>query len=159
MMNKLLIILGALMASTANASITQQQAAQVFLKVVKVSGVSATLVIAKTAVINANSYLSVVTINRGMLKALRNVDEAALVIGHELTHQINGDSYKKGSRFIELAADRGGIRLAVKSGFNACRALGYMRNEISTRGDRGDDVHPKFSTRLKMLRSYCDEYK
>lgn len=58
-------------------------------------------------------------------------NQAAMILGHELGHYLNGDGGKKfpGNKkqiIKEYAADKTGKRLAIKANYNMCEAANYI---------------------------------
>lgn len=94
---------------------------------------------------NAEYFNRTVEISRGLLNEVRNEDEIALVLGHELGHYINGPrgSYHK----REYDADRTGARLARRAGYNVCKGTGLLRRW----NDTADYSHPSSRNRIKRL--------
>ncbi len=94
-----------------------------------------------------------VYITRGMLKFLKNKDELAVILGHELTHYKYQYSHVFGSWNEEYRADHGGLYLAGKLNhkYNKKRSLALFRSFMRTIGDYDSNSHPSWSKRYNKL--------
>ena len=88
-------------------------------------------------------------INQGMLNDCRNYTDLSMVLGHELGHYIKNDPRFKAARFRELRADKIGYYFCKKTGYSHCIRFMYMMNH-KYKNDY-DDVHPKWSIRIKEV--------
>lgn len=76
-----------------------------------------------------------ITITTELLSQVRNEDELAGVIGHEMAHAVYHDS--------ELKADVLGLQYAAKAGYNYCKAAQFLKNFLA------DADHPSGAVRYK----------
>ncbi len=68
---------------------------------------------------NADYYNNVIEINTGMLKFAKNVNELAIVLGHELGHYTAREKVLS-SYDAEYGADKDGSRYAGVAGYDRC---------------------------------------
>lgn len=102
------------------------------------------LVIKNDPEVNAYNKGPVIVVNTGMLKAVRNKHELAMVLGHELAH---GKLWHLGSSYAkEFAADKLGVDYMVKAGYNRCVGTKLLKRF------KGGDTHPSGSERYKRVR-------
>lgn len=72
------------------------------------------------------AYDGRVYVTKGLIDKAQNDDELALIIGHELAHVLLGHvkpGNKKDNRLREMHADKLGMFLAMKAGYNPCKAV------------------------------------
>ena len=74
------------------------------------------------------------TITTKLLSIVRNEDELAGVIGHEMAHAVYGN---------EMKADVQGLKYAKRAGYNYCRAAKFLKSLV------GDNKHPDGNIRYK----------
>ncbi len=136
------------MYKSAQASVTFVQAKQVFARIQNQAGVHAVLRLDKTSEINAYATAYGVYINQGMLDFCDNESQSALVLGHELSHFNNGDARHEES--FETRADREGYYYIKKLGYK--NGISFMKKALKVFGDEGDEMHPKWSQRIRDLK-------
>ncbi len=118
--------------------------------------------ILKTDVVNAWTDGNYVAITTGILKKMTNIDEIALVLGHELGHVINYDVIHSemeemlgvplDNRYKEAAADQIGAYLMMRAGFDECKGRVIMQVFKDNFGDdAGAQDHPDNAFRLDSL--------
>lgn len=144
-MKKLLFIL-LLILSTSVFATTRSDAVRIYKKITSANGfvVYPDLKFSNSNQINARTDMFYITINRGMLNAT-NIDELALVIGHELAHSKLW--HLKSTHQNEYAADRLGWFFASKAGYNVCRG----KNLFKKFPQRGSTTHPHPKDRYNRL--------
>lgn len=134
----------------ASASVSAAQAKIIFSKLTP-GGI--TFNIKSNSDVQAESSSNTVAVYAGMLKFVKNKNELALVIGHELGHIAHGDYKNQKFDFAaEFAADLYGFNLSKARGYNACRAILLFK-----RFDRKqiDYTHPSDVDRYNRLHVYC----
>lgn len=146
-MRKLIAIILGMFIWNAAHSTTQQQAVAIYNKIVKANNfwIYPRLRFSDDKQMNAHSSWQYITIDQGMLDKT-NVDELALVIGHELAH------YKllhKGSTPArELAADALGWKYADKAGYDCHKGKEYLKKLYHKKGSK---THPPPMERYNKL--------
>jgi hypothetical protein len=95
-----------------------------------------------------------IEISTGMLKMANNA-ELAGILGHEITHYMHKDYLSNVSSFKELRADREGLGLAQEIGYKKCNILNFMLKMKKKYGDIGDNAHPNWSVRHRLLGKNC----
>lgn len=156
-MRCIVVIVVFLFSNMSYASVSVRLVRDVYKKLCHVNAYKCPkLVITYDEEVNASAGLYTIKITQQMLSFLRNEHEAALVLGHEITHYNNNDCYKEGSQQMELNADYGGVLLMRKAGYNKCIGLGFMTHMQKVFGDGdGDDIHPKWNVRYSRLAGGC----
>tara|TARA_R110000822_G_scaffold275773_1_gene397860 strand:- start:1660 stop:2136 length:477 start_codon:yes stop_codon:yes gene_type:complete len=157
MLKKSLVIVVFLFSSMSYEAVSVKVVRDVYKKLCHVNAYKCPrLVITNDNEVNASAGLYTIKITQQMLSFLRNKHEAALVLGHELTHYNNNDYYKEGSQQMELTADYGGMLLMRKAGYNKCIGLGFMTHMQKVFGDGDwDGEHPKWMIRYARLSGGC----
>ncbi len=119
--------------------LTKADVVEVYNTLQKYTGVPGAippLVILDSEVINAWVSPDSLTVTTGMLNFVKNKDELAAVVGHEMGHvmlqhfQLDGDS-----RLHEANADKYGIFLMLRAGYNVCNAEGVWQRFDDRFGD------------------------
>lgn len=95
--------------------------------------------------LNAQAYWGRVHVNKGMLRRLKNDDELAMVLGHELSHIKLW--HKGGNPNEELEADYLGADYAKYSGYNKCKGAKLLKR-LNSRDTR---THPSGYSRYYKL--------
>lgn len=120
---------------------------------------------------NAWANGNLVTVSEGLLRQSKTDDDLALVIGHEMAHNIlhhadNGilrsgllPMAAAGSRAMrqsEEAADRLAVKLATRAGYDLSRSVSFLRGLLDTKQPLAT-THPKPDRRLALLRAAIAE--
>lgn len=108
---------------------------------------------------NAWTDGTTVTITKGMLKFLQTDDEIATILGHEIGHVMLGHILNWGDPVIsptinESNADRYGIYLTMRAGYDPCAAEAVWQRMIETYGHETeslDGVHPPLDMRKASM--------
>lgn len=119
------------------------------------------LQISDSGIVNAYATKEAVILNRGLIKTLKNADELALVLGHELAHETlnHVNSIEDGSPWFvvgraEAQADKLGAYYMMRAGYDICKGrelyLSWMKE-----GDYLYDDHPNYSYRYTQLNVNC----
>ncbi|MDB5720484.1 MAG: hypothetical protein JWP15_1102, partial [Alphaproteobacteria bacterium] len=111
-----------------------------------------------------------VSLTTALLDFVANDDELAVVLGHELAHNILEHRARLRSQGVasgllrslgrnarkveatEIEADRFGLRLMDKAGFRAAAAEGFWRRFASASGLMLSTTHPGLKARLAIVR-------
>ncbi len=93
--------------------------------------------------INAFNYKSgqLIVITKKMMNWIRNKDELALILGHELGHN---------KWHTEARADEYGAKYSIKAGFNYCRGALIFKRSLMKYGDY--PIHPTGASRWASMR-------
>lgn len=147
-------ILGMLLCTTSWANVSINDANNIFNRLKSISGIPqyVSLHIRQSEEINAGSNMYNVYINTGMLKFLKNQNELALILGHELAHILNQSYNKGGSYSDELGADSLGAWLMQKGGYNKCEAIQLWKRMPRL---APDGIHPSNKERYGRLSTGC----
>lgn len=145
-MRKLVVAIALFVVTTASHAVTYNQAQEVFKILLKANHLSnIPLSYSPSSEVNAYSTGHSVVILKGMLRDLRNEDELALILGHELGHiKLHHHSSTVAH---EYAADHeGGIYMKI-AGYNVCHGgRAYVRWN-----DPLSDDHPASVDRYHRL--------
>jgi beta-barrel assembly-enhancing protease len=112
--------------------------------------------------INARADGRYVQINAGMLDFVRNDDELAAVVAHELAHNIlKHQTRKTPSKQAEYEADRLSVALVVRAGYRIDAIVPFWtRFEARTNaGIFADGTHPSKKKRIAALTAAVNEFK
>lgn len=97
----------------------------------------------------------------GMMLAAKNDDEIAMLMAHEMAHELLGHvshPYLPESALAEAQADQLGAFLMMRSGYDICKGRMFW---VRMRDMSGDDIvgsHPNASTRIYQLNMpWCDK--
>ena len=134
---------------TGRASVTFQQVKQVWAKMENSSGVHIPLYYIQDRHSNAYSTAWNVTITAGLLQDLQNADQIAFVLGHELGHYVRQHYRQPNSMSQELQADKLGVYYCKKLSYKKCKSFFVRAKKVY--GDRGGDIHPSWTYRLKAV--------
>jgi Zn-dependent protease with chaperone function len=128
---------------------TYQQAQQVYNRIVQSNGYWRPPVLAYSPSKEFNAYYGggVITITQGMLDNVHSLNELAFVIGHEFAHWSNWDTVGKASKNKELRADKGGVYIAGKAGYDMCSGVRILLRFVG-----GDGVHPDGRYRYSLVK-------
>ena len=115
------ILIGLGLFSTSCFAMSEQQAQQILNNLIKVSKASSTkLKIKKDPSVNAEcGYFDRIILTSGALAL--NTNTVAFILAHELAHKMLGHRGSTYSR--EYAADKLGVQLATKAGYNMCQGI------------------------------------
>jgi len=138
----------------ANASVTFQQAKQVWSVLQNKAGYHVNLHYDDD--INSNAYNNYknIYITQGMLDDLKNIDQLTMVLGHELSHFIHQDyRVEEGNSNHELNADKLGYYYCSKLA-NKFKCLSFLKRMKAIYGEEGNDgVHPTWTYRYNKLKN------
>lgn len=83
--------------------------------------------------------------NKGATKFVKNKEEVAWILGHELGHweNKNGSTWK-----TEMAADKSGVAISKRAGYNGCKGAKLLVRF----GKESDKYHPSGVNRWKSLK-------
>ena len=111
---------------------------QIYDRIITANGLSAVPISVESGVLDTCSLActdrSSITVTVELLAIVKNEDELAGVIGHEIAHMLYKD---------ELKADKQGLLYAKKAGYNYCKAAQFLKNYLE------DDTHPSGAVRYK----------
>lgn len=111
---------------------------EVYIRLYKANNIQSIPMFVKKGVIKECSLACTdktkITLAIELLYAVKNQDELAGVIGHEMAHMIYKD---------ELKADVLGLQYAKKAGYDYCKAAQYLKRMLK------DSVHPAGIDRYK----------
>ncbi len=125
------------------------QAQIIYAKLVRANGFHKypTLFLNHDSEVNASYFGNTIMINTGMLKYVKNADELALIIGHELGHYAK--QYQNLTDYqAEYGADSDGAMYESKAGYNRC--LGAQAIYRFHEGDSSD--HPASIKRYNRIK-------
>jgi len=113
------------------------------------------LVIINNPVVNAWTDGLTITFTTGILHELKNEDEIANIMAHEIAHNMLAHTYDDDSVSTlkqidkEAHADKVGVYLMLRAGYDVCKAknvwLNFRESDIGEMADPGD--HPSYSYR------------
>jgi hypothetical protein len=155
-MRYLVITLGLVISVNSFAEVSRQQVREVFTKLVKSGGgykkyprLGFTYDRATGGTAGVSIDNTAVLVNPNFLKQIRNIDELAWVLGHELQHIKDHDNRNPNIKGRELTADIGGALWAKRAGYNMCRGVKLLQ----TFGP--DKNHPDPGLRYNLVK--CKE--
>ena len=146
-MFKIIITLLLSFAISTSYAMTGGSAYSIYKQIIQANGMKKypTLVIVKSKVNNAYSGGGKIVVFSGLLRAVANSDELALVLGHELGHYTLG--HMMSSPAHEYAADKLGAQYMSRAGYNICRGAYYH----AKRHNKDSATHPASYKRYKAL--------
>jgi len=128
------------------------------------------LVVGDGVNVNAFAHPRGIVVTTGMLNFLKNDSEVAVVMGHELAHIVKGHfstSYREGywqpyfSQDLEREADRWGLELAHRAGFNPEVGVAiWERMDAELPRNLGEQFfasHPSTPQRIATARRVAEE--
>ena len=104
--------------------------------------------------VNAYASNDGIYLTYGMLMSVRNVDELALVIGHEMAHELAGhvtEVRDLAQQQMEAQADQLGVFLMMRAGYNICNGKGFWDRMTSIYGDEAISSHPSNTFRAWQI--------
>jgi Zn-dependent protease with chaperone function len=106
--------------------------------------------------INAWTDGKKITITTGLLKLMKNNDELAMVLGHEMGHFIARDVQRNDEamdpRYMEADADKFGAFIMMRAGYDVCKGKEILRSFKEVFGDdAAAEGHPDNAFRLDQL--------
>lgn len=129
-------------------AISVSEAQRIYKKIVSINAIrnAPQLRVSNSNEVNASYNGHYIVVNAGMLRFVRNADELAFILGHELGHFMHGDSSSKPA--VEYLADVKGAYLAKRAQYNMCKA----RYVLLRFNDPGSSTHPPSYQRFKRIR-------
>lgn len=113
--------------------------------------------------INAFTDGKRVVVYRGMLDFVKNDDELALVLGHEIAHDMLRHTYYRDFQSSDLEisvaeanADKLGALYILKAGYDVCTAREMWKRMRDEEGNYQGFDHPTFSYRFAELNVQCE---
>ncbi len=101
---------------------------------------------------NAQTNGDTILVTTAMIAALSD-DELAFLIAHELAHSVEGDYSQTQSRpLLELAADRTGLILMARGGYNIQAGISALE-KLDIPNAPASDTHPPGPQRMDNLRA------
>ncbi|MFO1143215.1 MAG: M48 family metalloprotease [Amaricoccus sp.] len=113
---------------------------------------------------DANAYARPgpqILVTRGMLALANDEAELATILGHEIGHALAGDAVEARTdaqrRAAEFAADRAGMQLLARAGYDPAAQVDFLRTDLAVRllegGADGGANHPALTERLRRARA------
>lgn len=123
---------------------------EIYSRLVKANGfwTYPKLVVSESNEVQAYNFGTTIQINRGLINSVRNDDELAFILGHELAH--GKLWHTKSSHKAEFAADKLGAILANRAGYNSCRGTKWLL----LLNDENSPSHPAPSVRYNRLKCH-----
>lgn len=97
--------------------------------------------------VNARSNMYGIGVNVGMIEELKNKDELAMILSHELAHKLLHHPKSTPSR--EYEADKLGSILMLKAGYNICNGVHILKR---LKWSKKSKTHPSSVNRYNRLR-------
>ncbi len=147
-MNKLLILLVSTVFFVNNSfAMSFSHAKAIYNKVLAANHLTykPTLILKKDGDVNAENDGVIIQINTGMLADVRDDDEMALVLGHELAHGIL--HHRASTIPNEYAADALGAQYMHNAGYSICTGAKVLKRF----GNTTSDDHPAGTDRYARL--------
>ena len=144
---------------------TDQEVKQIYLNIITHTGESQDalpLVIVNEPIINAYTDGKEVVVYRGIIDYAKTPDEIALILGHEVAHDmlrhVYFDEFHKTeleTTIAEANADKMGAFYMMRSGYNICTARNIWKRIEKDFGDYQGLNHPSPSYRYSQLNIGC----
>lgn len=132
--------------SICSNAMSFNQASVIFERLSKASNTNLYLALDPDESVNAHQSAHGVYLNKGMLRFVRNEDEMAMVLGHEIGHYVLG--HWTSTPKNEYASDVFGARLVSKAGYNRCKGV-----LVILRFHDGDSsTHPASNKRYNRIK-------
>lgn len=115
------------------------------------------LIVLNSPMVNAWTDGSYIVITKGMLDIIKNDDELAMVLAHEMGHVLAGDVFRGSTnpidpRYLEANADKFGAFIMMRAGFDECKGKEIFRTFTNEFGDTAaPEGHPDNAFRLDQL--------
>lgn len=138
-----IILACSLFVNSAFAAVSVKQVESVYTKLIQANNLkNVQLYIVKSPEINAMNVNQGegIVVYTGMMKFIKNNDELAMVLGHELGHNL---------WHSEARADEYGAKYAIKAGFNYCKGALLFKSKEFKYGDY--PIHPPGAERWKAM--------
>ena len=130
------------------------------------------LVTNDTSISASACWPNIVLISTGACRDLRNEDELAVILGHEVGHiviwrkQGLRERTPEEARAVEFQADKLGVELAKKAGYNPnaavqwdWRIMGYQyRMGLDILADDSSSTHPSQIRRIRAINQVLESY-
>lgn len=140
--------------------ISNDEVLKIYINLIKVSGqedIAPQIQIAEKDIVNAYTTKDGIVLFRGVIDALQNKHQLALVIAHELSHYLLGHCFvdtatpKGKTRIQELQADKYGGILMMLAGYNLDTGRDMLLILKNLFGDVMDADHPDNAFRYAQL--------
>lgn len=124
---------------------SQSETIAIYKQLTKANGFNRppSLVFSNDSSVNASYGGGIITVNKGMLRFVRNKAEMASVLGHELGHYTSWSYGWKG----EYDADAKSFKYMSKAGYSPCEGLLVVKRFH----DKGSSTHPPSDARYYKL--------
>ncbi len=116
--------------------------------------------------VNAYNNGQEIVIYTGLIRSVKNWDEVALILGHEIAHgnlghlkMLNTEGFANDANSIsvmEANADKMGAVYIAKAGYNICKAREIFKSWANTKGDYLGGDHPSYAYRYNELNFNCE---
>lgn len=150
MINKWVVAVVLFLMAFNVSALTIKDAKEVYSKLIVKNHLIHTPRLTIWPISDVNAYCdnesNTIAITPGMLKFVKNRDELAIVLGHELGHCILHHSTSTPNN--EYIADRMGYLLAQHANYNVCVGV----NVFKEFNDPGGDTHPPSINRYNLLK-------
>lgn len=148
MIKRFILVIGALLffISNSHAAMSPQQAVSIYNKLISNARLGSVPELRFSPSMEVNAFYEgqYITVNRGLLSSVKNSNELALVLGHELAHSSRHDSGSTQAR--EFAADALGAKYIRMSGYNVCSGAKWFLRQSYLIPD-----HPRSILRYRAL--------
>ncbi len=142
----------------------QEHIKQIYYKIVKVTGQANLLPpfkVVQSQEVNAYATEGVIVVYSGLADFVKNDDEMALILAHEVAHVIlrhmsTPEEDTDETRKKEADADKYGAILMMQAGYDLCKGREFWRHMASNSGDRLIQDHPDYAYRYSQLNVGCD---
>ncbi len=125
------------------------------------------IVVDSSQVFNAMNTGDALVIFQGLIDQMKNDDELALVIGHEMAHStlmhmgasgLNPENDTAQQNILEAQADKMGAFYIMRAGYSICKAREFMKTmNFVMHGDfPGNGDHPPNAYRYDQLNINCN---
>lgn len=146
--------------------ITDEQVIEVYHKLIVVTGQTQNALpfkIQNSPVVNAFNDGQMIVMFRGIIDDTKNLDEIALILGHEIAHgmlqhlgKLNSEDPRE-IAVLEANADKYGAILMMRAGYDVCKARDLFKRWSHAWGNSLNGDHPANSYRWAELNVNCGE--